>query len=63
MDVLGDIWDGIRDLVPGYIGGAVVLLIVGWLVAFIVSKVVTGVLRRSGLDRRLGSYASGREGA
>lgn len=67
MDTVEDFWnglkwDGIRDIVPGYVGGAVVLLIVGWLIALIVSKVVSGALRRSGLDRRLGPYVSGREG-
>jgi Conserved TM helix len=39
--------------------GAVVTLFVGWIVAFIVSSVVRNLLKRTDLDNRLGSMASG----
>jgi Conserved TM helix len=39
--------------------GAVVTLFVGWIVAFIVSSVVRNLLKRTELDNRLGSMATG----
>jgi hypothetical protein len=39
--------------------GAVVTLFVGWIVAFIVSSVVRNLLKRTDLDNRLGSMATG----
>jgi Conserved TM helix len=39
--------------------GAVVTLFIGWIVAFIVSSVVRNLLKRTDLDNRLGSMATG----
>jgi hypothetical protein len=39
--------------------GAVVTLFIGWIVAFVVSSVVRNLLKRTDLDNRLGSMATG----
>ncbi len=39
--------------------GAVVTLFVGWVIAYVVSSVVRNLLKRTDLDNRLGSLASG----
>lgn len=42
--------------------GALVILIVGWIVATVLSAVVRGALRRSGIDRRLASATANEPG-
>jgi hypothetical protein len=61
MDTLEDIWQSIQDAVPGYVVGAIIILIVGWFVAWLLSKVVAGGLRRSGLGQRMGRHMGGRD--
>jgi small-conductance mechanosensitive channel len=54
----------IAQLVGGYIPnliGALAILIVGWLVALIISAIVRGVLRRTTLDDRLAGWIFGEE--
>jgi hypothetical protein len=56
MDTLEDIWNGIRDAVPGNIVGAILILIIGWIVARLLSSLVARGVRSAGLERRLGRY-------
>jgi hypothetical protein len=56
VDTLEDIWNGIRDAVPGNIVGAILILIIGWIVARLLSSLVERGVRGSGLERRLGRY-------
>jgi hypothetical protein len=56
----------ITRLVGGYIPNliaALAILIVGWLVALIISAIVRGVLRRTSLDNRLAGWIMGEEAA
>jgi hypothetical protein len=39
--------------------GAIIILFVGWIVAYIVSAVVRNLLKRTDLDNRLGNWATG----
>jgi hypothetical protein len=60
------IWDQITRLVGAYIPNliaALAILIVGWLVALIVSAIVRGVLRRTSLDNRLARWIMGEKAA
>jgi len=60
------IWDQIIRLVGAYIPhliAALAILIVGWLVALIVSAIVRGVLRRTTLDNRLARWIMGEKAA
>jgi hypothetical protein len=60
------IWDQITRLVGAYIPNliaALAILIVGWLVALIVSAIVRGVLRRTSLDNRLARLIMGEKAA
>jgi hypothetical protein len=60
------IWDQIIRLVGAYIPNliaALAILIVGWLVALIVSAIVRGVLRRTSLDNRLARLIMGEKAA
>jgi hypothetical protein len=53
-------------LVSGYVPnllGALVILVVGWVVALIVSVIVRGVLRRTTVDNRLSRWIAGEEAA
>ncbi|HEU0164576.1 MAG TPA: mechanosensitive ion channel [Thermomicrobiales bacterium] len=50
---MSDLWDNIKDGIPGNVVGAVILLIIGWIVARIVATVVTKAARRLNLDSRL----------
>ena len=47
------VWIWVQHWLPGGVVGALILLVVGWLVARVLQAVVTGALRRTGLDRRL----------
>jgi hypothetical protein len=60
------ILDQITRLVGAYIPNlvaALAILIIGWLVALIVSAIVRGVLRRTTLDNRLARWIMGEEAA
>jgi len=60
------ILDQITRLVGAYIPNliaALAILIVGWLVALIVSAIVRGVLRRTTLDDRLARWIVGEKAA
>jgi len=46
-------WIWVQNQIPGGVVGALIILIVGWIIARILQAVVTGALRRTGLDRRL----------
>ena len=46
-------WIWVQNQVPGGVVGALILLVVGWVIARLLQAVVTGALRRTGLDRRL----------
>ena len=63
---LDQIGNRISELVGGYIPtlvAALLVLIVGWLVALIVAKAAGRVLHHSGLNDRLNRLASGTEAA
>jgi hypothetical protein len=47
------VWIWVQDSVPGGVVGALILLVVGWLIARLLQWAVTAALRRTGLDRRL----------
>ena len=47
------VWIWVQDQVPGGVVGALILLVVGWIIARLLQAVVTAALRRTGLDRRL----------
>jgi hypothetical protein len=56
----------ITELVGGYIpqlAGALAILIIGWLVALVVSAIVRAALRRTTLDERLARWIIGEEAA
>jgi hypothetical protein len=58
--------DQITQLVSGYVPnllGALAILVVGWVVALIVSVIVRGVLRRTTVDNRLSRWIAGEEAA
>ncbi|NIO72750.1 MAG: mechanosensitive ion channel, partial [Anaerolineae bacterium] len=60
------IWDQITRLVGAYIPNlvaALAILIIGWLVALIISAIVRGALRRTTLDDRLARWIVGEEAA
>jgi len=60
------IWDQITRLVGAYIPnfvGALAILIIGWLVALIISAIVRAALRRTTLDDRLARWIIGEEAA
>ncbi|MBI2845681.1 MAG: mechanosensitive ion channel [Chloroflexi bacterium] len=60
------ILEQITQLLAAYIPnllGAVTILIVGWLVAVVLSNIVRGALRRTTLDNRLAQWIAGKEGA
>src|ERR687894_301489 len=56
-------WIWVQNQIPGGVVGALIILIVGWIVARILQAVVTGALRRTGLDRRLAPAISNDPGA
>lgn len=47
------VWLWVEDALPGGVVGAIILLVVGWLVARALEWAVTAALRRTGVDRRL----------
>ncbi|UCC85742.1 MAG: hypothetical protein JSV81_12855 [Anaerolineales bacterium] len=56
----------ITELVGGYIpqlAGALAILIIGWLVALVLTAIVRGALRRTTLDERLARWIVGQEAA
>jgi len=58
--------DQIAQLIGGYIPnliGALAILVIGWLVALVVSAIVRGALRRTELDDRLARWIFGEEEA
>ena len=60
------IWDQVTRLIGAYIPNfvaALAILIIGWLVALIISAIVRGVLRRTTLDDRLARWIMGEEAA
>jgi hypothetical protein len=46
-------WIWVQNQIPGGVVGALIILIVGWVVARLLQAGVTAALRRTGLDRRL----------
>src|SRR5215207_5984009 len=46
-------WIWVQNQIPGGVVGALILLIVGWVIARLLQAGVTAALRRTGLDRRL----------
>src|SRR5215208_4827392 len=56
-------WIWVQNQIPGGVVGALIILIVGWIVARILQAVVTGALRRTGLDRRLAPAITNDPGA
>ena len=47
------IWLWVQNAIPGGVVGALILLVVGWLVARLLQWGVSAAVRRTGLDRRL----------
>ena len=47
------VWIWVENQVPGGVVGALILLVVGWIIARLLQAGVTAALRRTGLDRRL----------
>jgi hypothetical protein len=52
------VWLWVENSLPGGVVGAILILIVGWIVARIVRWAVTAALRRTGIDRRLAPAVS-----
>ena len=46
-------WIWLENQIPGGVVGALILLVVGWVIARLLQAGVTAALRRTGLDRRL----------
>jgi hypothetical protein len=46
-------WIWVQNQIPGGVVGALILLVVGWVIARLLQAGVTAALRRTGLDRRL----------
>src|SRR5687768_3428080 len=46
-------WIWVQNQIPGGVVGALIILIVGWVIARLLQAGVTAALRRTGLDRRL----------
>jgi hypothetical protein len=59
MDTLESIWDGISDVIPGNVVGAIIILIVGWILARLISSAIEAGLRSSGVESRIGGYLGG----
>jgi hypothetical protein len=57
------VWRWLQDAVPGGVLGALILLVVGWLVARLLQWGVTAAVRRTGLDRRLTTAGGGQAAA
>jgi hypothetical protein len=47
------LWVNVQNQIPGGVLGALIILIVGWVIARLLQAGVTAGLRRTGLDRRL----------
>src|SRR5215218_6541871 len=47
------LWISVQNQIPGGVVGALIVLIVGWVIARLLQAGVTAALRRTGLDRRL----------
>src|SRR5215216_3068421 len=47
------LWISVQNQIPGGVVGALIILIVGWVIARLLQAGVTAALRRTGLDRRL----------
>lgn len=56
--ILVQIFESVGSYIPQLIG-ALVILIVGWLIAFIISNLVRGLLKRTDLDNKLVSWVTG----
>jgi hypothetical protein len=46
-------WIWLQNQIPGGVVGAIIILVVGWVIARLLQAGVTAALRRTGLDRRL----------
>lgn len=58
------IFDQIYNLIEGYVPnllGAIVILVVGWFVAWLISTVVRGIVRRTSIDKKIASWSAGEE--
>jgi hypothetical protein len=47
------LWVSVQNQIPGGVLGALLILVVGWVIARLLQAGVTAALRRTGLDRRL----------
>jgi hypothetical protein len=56
-------WVWAQNQVPVGVVGAIVILIVGWIIARILQWAVTSALRRTGLGRRIAPYVGGNQPA
>ncbi len=61
QEMLKEIAESIAAYVPNLIG-ALAILIIGWVIALVLSDVVRGVLRRTKLDTKLANWAAVKEG-
>ena len=60
QDILDQLTQSVGAYVPSLIG-ALIILIIGWIVALIAAGLVRGVLRRTRLDRKLANWFAGAE--
>jgi len=51
-------WIWVQNQIPGGVVGALIILVVGWVIARLLQAGVTAALRRTGLDRRLAPVVS-----
>jgi hypothetical protein len=58
QNILGKIFESVGLYVPQLIG-ALLILIIGWLIAFIISSLVRSLLKRTELDNKLVSWVTG----
>jgi len=61
QQILKEISESIAAYVPNLIG-ALAILIIGWIIALVISAFVRGVLRRTTLDTKLTGWAAKKEG-
>lgn len=60
-DIFGGFATGLGDFLPSVLG-AIVILVVGIIVAFIASAIVKGLLNRTEIDNKIANWIAGHEG-
>ena len=61
QQMLKEIGESIAAYIPNLVG-ALVILVIGWIIALVLSAVVRGVLRRTKLDTKLANWVPVKDG-